>query len=191
MNVGLIWAEADGGVIGAGGTVPWRLPEDQALFKTLTVGGTVVMGRRTWESLPASVRPLPGRRNVVLSRQPGYLADGAEVIAAPAEAVRDGGDQVWVVGAYRAFVAVAEIAVVTRVELAVAGDTVAPRLGDDWRPATDQRWAGRRRSVTGLAWSVTVHLRNGAALDEGLSRALTRALPPVAGGPCEPPLSPS
>lgn len=179
MNVGLIWAEADGGVIGAGGAIPWRLPEDQALFKALTVGSTVVMGRRTWESLPASVRPLPDRRNVVLSRQPDYHADGAEVLADPAKVVRADGDRVWVVGAYSAFLAAAQVAVVTRVRLAVAGGTVAPTLGDDWRSATEQPWAGERWSVTGLAWSVTVHVRAGATLDEGLVGALTTALPPV------------
>ena len=56
-------------MIGRGGDIPWRLPEDLARFKQVTMGHTVVMGRRTWESLPAAVRPLPGRRNVVLSRQ--------------------------------------------------------------------------------------------------------------------------
>ena len=57
--VGLIWAQSTSGVIGRGGGIPWRVPEDQARFKALTMGHTVVMGRRTWESLPAKVRPLP------------------------------------------------------------------------------------------------------------------------------------
>ena len=80
MTVGLIWAQSTSGVIGRDGTIPWSLPEDMAHFKRLTMGHTVVMGRRTWESLPVRFRPLPGRRNVVVSRNPDYLAEGAEVV---------------------------------------------------------------------------------------------------------------
>ena len=61
-EVGLIWAQSTSGVIGRGGGIPWQLPEDLAHFKELTMGHTVVMGRRTWESLPAKFRPLPGDR---------------------------------------------------------------------------------------------------------------------------------
>lgn len=67
------------GAIGRAGALPWHLPADLARFKALTTGHAVLMGRRTWESLPARVRPLPGRRNLVLSRQPGFAAPGAEV----------------------------------------------------------------------------------------------------------------
>lgn len=178
-QLGLIWAEADGGVIGAGGSIPWRLPEDQSLFRALTVGGTVVMGRRTWESLPASVRPLPDRRNVVLSHCRDYRADDAEVLADPSGVTRYPG-RVWVVGAYPAFTRIAHVAVVTRVRVAVTGDTYAPVLGEEWRPATHQPWAGERRSTTGLTWSVAVHIRGDAALDARLSRLLTSVLPAVA-----------
>jgi dihydrofolate reductase len=80
MTVGLIWAQSTSGVIGRDGTIPWHLPEDLARFKTLTMGHTVVMGRRTWDSLPARFRPLPGRRNVVLTRNRGFDAPGAEVV---------------------------------------------------------------------------------------------------------------
>ena len=81
MTIGLIWAQSTSGVIGRGGAIPWSLPEDLARFKSLTMGHTVVMGRRTWESLPARFRPLPGRRNVVLTRNPSYRADGADAPA--------------------------------------------------------------------------------------------------------------
>jgi len=77
-GIGLVWAQAANGVIGRDGTLPWRLPEDLAHFKALTTGATVVMGRTTWESLPPSFRPLPGRRNVVLSRSVRELP-GADV----------------------------------------------------------------------------------------------------------------
>ena len=76
-TVSLVWAQARGGVIGAGGLLPWHLPEDLALFRELTTGSTVVMGRRTWESLPPRFRPLPGRTKVVMTTDPGWSADGA------------------------------------------------------------------------------------------------------------------
>ena len=96
--IALIWAQADGGVIGNAGAIPWRLPEDQARFKELTMGSTVLMGRLTWESLPASVRPLPGRRNLVLTSDPEWSAAGAErVVSVEAAAARVEGD-LWVIG---------------------------------------------------------------------------------------------
>lgn len=77
----LIAAVARNGVIGRDNQLLWHLPEDMAHFRETTRGAPVIMGRKTWESLPARFRPLPGRRNIVLSRQPGYAAEGAEVVA--------------------------------------------------------------------------------------------------------------
>ncbi|MCE9515007.1 MAG: dihydrofolate reductase, partial [Mycobacterium sp.] len=96
MTVGLIWAQSTSGVIGRDGGIPWRLPEDLARFKELTMGHTVVMGRRTWESLPRSVRPLPGRRNIVITRDPDYRADGADVVTSIEAALAE--PQTWVIG---------------------------------------------------------------------------------------------
>ena len=96
MTVGLIWAQSPSGVIGRAGGIPWRLPEDLARFKELTMGHTVVMGRLTWESLPPKVRPLPGRRNVVVTRQADYMAEGATVVGSLDEALTD--DVTWVIG---------------------------------------------------------------------------------------------
>ncbi len=96
MVTGLIWAQSPSGVIGRAGGIPWRLPEDQARFKKLTLGHTVVMGRLTWESLPSSVRPLPGRRNVVVTRQADYMAEGATVVSCLDDALTD--DLTWVIG---------------------------------------------------------------------------------------------
>jgi dihydrofolate reductase len=96
-TVRMIWAQARGGVLGADGALPWHLPEDLRLFRSLTTGCTVVMGRRTWASLPPAVRPLPGRRNVVLS---STLAAG-DVEAEVAGSVPDvlaRYDDVWVIG---------------------------------------------------------------------------------------------
>jgi dihydrofolate reductase len=77
----LVAAVARNGVIGREGGLAWNIPEDMAHFKAVTAGGTVIMGRSTWESIPQRFRPLPGRRNIVLSRQPGFKAPGAEMAA--------------------------------------------------------------------------------------------------------------
>jgi len=97
--IGLVWAQTPDGVIGRDGTLPWRLPEDLARFRTLTAGHPVIMGRATWESLPTRFRPLPGRDNIVLSRTPGFEADGAQVVAGLDEALELVGDRdAWVMG---------------------------------------------------------------------------------------------
>ena len=95
-ELGLIWAQSTSGIIGRSGGIPWQLPEDLIRFKALTMGHTVVMGRRTWESLPGKFRPLPGRRNVVLTRQTGFVAGGATVVRSLDEALTD--PDTWVVG---------------------------------------------------------------------------------------------
>jgi dihydrofolate reductase len=87
-DIVLVAAVARNGVIGGEGGLVWNIPEDMAHFKAVTAGGTVVMGRSTWESIPARFRPLPGRRNIVLSRQTGFQAPGAEV-ASTLEAALD------------------------------------------------------------------------------------------------------
>src|SRR5690606_39050619 len=86
--VGLIWAEAAGGVIGAEGAMPWHVPEDLAHFKEVTMGSPVVMGRKTWDSLPERFRPLQGRENIVITRQQDWAAEGARRAANVSEAVR-------------------------------------------------------------------------------------------------------
>lgn len=81
LPLGVIWAQGQGGALGEGGRLPWHVPEDMAAFKALTLGHTVAMGRVTWEGLPQGFRPLPGRRNIVLSRHPNTVAaTGAEVM---------------------------------------------------------------------------------------------------------------
>ncbi|WP_432506861.1 dihydrofolate reductase [Kineococcus arenarius] len=135
--IGLVWAQSPDGVIGDGGRLPWRVPEDLAHFKRLTAGATVLMGRATWDSLPPRFRPLPGRRNVVLTRDRSWSAEGAEVahdLDAALDDALDGGD-VWVAGGgqvYRAALARADLLVVTDVDVRVPGDTTAPEVGDGW-----------------------------------------------------------
>src|SRR5688572_31358902 len=96
----LIWAQAEGGVIGYHNQLPWRLPEDMAHFKAVTMGCPVIMGRKTWDSLPPKFRPLPGRRNVVVTRQAQWNEPGAERAASLEDAIAlcAGAPRVWVTG---------------------------------------------------------------------------------------------
>ena len=156
MTISLIWAQADGGVIGADGALPWHLPEDLKLFRTLTWGSTVVMGRKTWESLPAAFRPLPGRENVVLSRAPGFEAEGAAVAHSVAE-VLEATTDAWVIGGagvFAAFLPYAERVVRTEVDLDVVGDVVAPTLGPEWQLEQYEPLDGWATSTTGLRYRV-------------------------------------
>ncbi len=75
--IGAIWAQTTNGVIGRDGGMPWSLPEDMAFFRRTTTGHPVIMGRRTWESLPERFRPLPGRTNIVVTSAPERVAAGA------------------------------------------------------------------------------------------------------------------
>ena len=137
MSVALIWAQSTSGVIGRDGGIPWRLPEDLARFKDLTMGHTVVMGRRTWESLPGGLRPLPGRRNVVVSRDPEYRAAGAEAVTSVAEALTE--PDTWVIGGseiYHLTLPAATRCEVTEVDVDLRledEDALAPVLDGSWR----------------------------------------------------------
>lgn len=137
MSIALIWAQTLDGVIGVENRLPWRLPEDQARFRELTTGHPVIMGRATWESLPERFRPLPGRENIVLSRRPGYLAEGATVTSTLTDALALVGDRdVWVIGGgavYEAAMARADRLEVTEVDAVLAGDTYAPVVDGDWQ----------------------------------------------------------
>ena len=132
----LIWAQSTSGVIGRDGAIPWRLPEDMARFKDLTLGHTVVMGRRTWESLPLKFRPLPGRRNVVLTRNPQYRAQGADVVTAVENALTV--PDSWVIGGseiYHLAMPAATRCEVTEVDIDLRlddDDALAPMLDESW-----------------------------------------------------------
>jgi dihydrofolate reductase len=158
-SVGLIWAQSSSGVIGRDNGIPWRLPEDQARFKELTLGHTVVMGRLTWESLPAKVRPLPGRRNVVVTRQADYMAEGATVVGGLDEALTD--DENWVIGGAQIYALALPTATrceVTEIEIDL------PRQDDDAvAPVLDGTWVGSAGdwliSTSGLRYRFHTYLR--------------------------------
>lgn len=123
-HLGAIWAQSIDGVIGDGRTMPWHLPEDLRHFKDTTIGSPVIMGRRTWESLGSSRRPLPGRENIVVSsREPGAWSEGATVIHDIAHA-RPG----WIMGGATLYDATIEALEV--VELTLVDAYLAPTLGD-------------------------------------------------------------
>lgn len=161
-SLGLIWAQSTSGVIGRGGGIPWRLPEDLARFKEITLGHPVVMGRLTWESLPPKVRPLPGRKNVVLTRQADYLADGAEVVTSLEDALGD--EETWVIGGERVYTLALHRATrceVTEVEIELHrqdADAVAPVLGGGW-VGTLGLW---QTSTSGLRYRFHSYQRVGA-----------------------------
>lgn len=142
MELALIAAAARNGVIGADNRLPWRLPEDLRYFKQITLGKPVIMGRKTYESIG---RPLPGRTNIVLTRDPGWLGhpslevarDLASALAKAREALPGGEGEAMVMGGeqlYRAALPEADRVYLTRVDLDVAGDAHFPPLSQSrWR----------------------------------------------------------
>ncbi len=162
-EVGLVWAQSTSGIIGRGGDIPWRVPEDLARFKELTIGHTVVMGRRTWESLPAKVRPLPGRRNVVLSRRSDFSADGAQVVESLEAALAGCASEpeTWVIGGEQVYLLALPHAArceITEVEVDLRrddDDALAPVLDDTWLGETGE-WQVSR---TGLRYRLHSYRR--------------------------------
>jgi dihydrofolate reductase len=143
MTLSLIWAEAHDRVIGFEGGMPWHVPEDLAHFKDLTVGGTVVMGRKTWDALDPRFRPLPGRRNLVLTRDPDWSAVGAE-------AIHEIPDDAWIIGGAELFALTIDRATrleVTELDLDVEGDTWAPPLGASWQLSDSSDWQTSRTGI--------------------------------------------
>ncbi len=141
MRVNLIYARARNGVIGRGNTLPWHLPEDLAHFKRLTAGYPVIMGRKTWDSLPAKFRPLPGRRNLVITRQANWSAGGAEAASSLEGALATCAQskpvpaEVWITGGaqlYAQAIPFAHRAVVTELAQEFDGEIFAPLLDARW-----------------------------------------------------------
>ncbi|MBP9147297.1 MAG: dihydrofolate reductase [Rhodoferax sp.] len=138
MQLKLIFARARNGVIGHHNTLPWHLPEDLAHFKRHTLGSPVIMGRKTWDSLPPKYRPLPGRLNIVVTRQIGWQAEGAMVAHSIKAACTlcPADSTAWVIGGaevYAQALALAVEAVVTELEADFEGDAFAPQLDATWR----------------------------------------------------------
>jgi dihydrofolate reductase len=133
--VSIVVAQGSNRVIGVSGGLPWHLPSDMRRFRELTTGHAVVMGRKTYESIPARFRPLPGRRNLVISASARY--EGAEVFPTLAAALDACGGDCFVIGGgqvYAEAAALADRCYVTDVDLAPDGDAFFPELAEeDWR----------------------------------------------------------
>ncbi|WP_310476023.1 dihydrofolate reductase [Sandarakinorhabdus sp.] len=153
LDITMVVARARNGVIGKDGAMPWRLPADLKRFKAITVGKPVVMGRKTFESIG---KPLPGRQNIVLTRQPGWTAEGVTVVPNLAEAIAAAGldprirGHIMIIGGAEIYALALPIA--TRVELTEVdaepeGDTFLPafdparweEIGRETHPADDER----------------------------------------------------
>lgn len=136
-RVALVVAVSRNGIIGRDGGLPWHISSDLKRFKEITMGKPVIMGRKTWESLPK--KPLPGRQNIVITRQRGFAAAGADVVADEQQALAAAGDaaEVSVIGGgeiYRLFWPLVDRLYLTEVDLDVEGDTHFPALSpEEWR----------------------------------------------------------
>lgn len=159
-RLNLIYARSRNGVIGRDNTLPWHLPEDLAHFKRQTLGCPVIMGRKTWDSLPPKFRPLPGRPNIVISRDPAWHADGAHSASTLQSALAWCADhpEVWVIGGaqiYALALPLAQRVVVTEIDADFEGDAFAPAL--------DAAWAETARechtAASGLAFSFVTYER--------------------------------
>ncbi len=140
--ISLVYAQSRNGVIGADGGLPWHIPSDLKRFRETTWGKPVIMGRKTWDGLPR--KPLPGRQNIVITRQRGWQAEGAEVASSVAEALKVAGDvpEICVIGGgeiYQAFLGLADRIYLTEVDVKVEGDVKAPVLDmRAWRETARQ-----------------------------------------------------
>ncbi len=142
IPIAMIAGVARNGVIGADGTIPWKIPSDMAYFKRMTMGKPIVMGRKQYESVG---RPLPGRTNIVVTRQPGYVREGIEVFATLEAgldrgrqvAARDGAPEVMVIGGGEIYAQALDRAArlyISHIALDPAGDVVFPAIDPEiWR----------------------------------------------------------
>jgi dihydrofolate reductase len=158
MKLHLIYARARNGTIGKDNQMPWHLPEDLAHFKRVTLGQPVIMGRKTWDSLPTQFRPLPGRVNIVVTRRSDWQATGALRAGSIEEAMRlcDDVDDAWVIGGadiYRQAEPLASTAVVTEIDADFEGDAFAPELATTWQEV-QREW---HTSASGLAFSFVTY----------------------------------
>jgi dihydrofolate reductase len=150
----LIAAVARNGVIGMGNTIPWHLPEDFKHFKETTQGHSVIMGAKTWDSLPSRFRPLPHRNNIVVSRTraPVTLAEeGADWVSSIELAIKaaqwaNDHDEIFVIGGssmYAQTIDIADRLLISEVDLSPEGDAFFPQVNiDDWDTVSNREYAG-------------------------------------------------
>ena len=160
MQINMIFARSANGVIGINGSMPWHLPEDLAHFKKLTLGHPVIMGRKTWDSLPPKFRPLPGRQNVVITRQADWQVQGVLSADSLQDALAhcSGADVVWIIGGAQIYAQAEPLASrieVTDIEKDYEGDAFAPTLGAQWKPIHSESHV----SSTGLSFKFITYTK--------------------------------
>ena len=138
-QIALVVAVSRNGVIGKAGGLPWHISSDLKRFKAITMGKPLIMGRKTWESLPK--KPLPGRQNIVITRQKNYQAEGAVVVPDTASALAVAGEveEICVIGGgeiFAKFLAEADRIYLTEIDLEVEGDTRFPPIDPGLWPET-------------------------------------------------------
>ena len=159
----LIAACAHGGVIGINKRMPWHLPEDMKFFRETTRGKPVIMGRKTWESLPDAFRPLPGRTNIIVSRNPDYQAAGATVVGSLEEALdaASPSELAFVIGGaelYRQALPLADRLLLTEIDQTYDGDAFFPEFDPTiWRETTRDA----RSTESGLRFAFVTYERMG------------------------------
>jgi dihydrofolate reductase len=170
-GLGVVWAQTSTGVIGKGGGMPWRLPEDMRHFTRRTPRHPLNKGRKTWESVPDQYRPLPGRTNIVITRQDGRrttpAAEGAIAVKSLDDALLEsqfapGHEMVWIIGGGNIFAQsmdLANLAVITTIDTTTEGDTFAPELGYDWTMGASLPDDGWQAADNGTRYRITVWRR--------------------------------
>ena len=161
MNINMIFARSANGVIGLNNAMPWHLPEDLAHFKKLTLGCPVVMGRKTWDSLPTKFRPLPRRSNVVVTRQPDWQAPGAQAAGSLQDALNlcIGETDVWIIGGAQIYAQAEPLASrieVTHIDKTYDGDAFAPTLSRHWKVSHQED----HESTNGLNFSFISYIKH-------------------------------
>lgn len=159
MTIALIAAVAQNRAIGKDNQLLWHLPEDMRYFRETTRGKTVIMGRKTWESLPEKFRPLPGRRNIVVTRDRNFVAKGATLTHSLEEAVALAGeaDEAFVIGGaelYRQALPLAQRLYLTEVAQAYEGDVFFPEIqAAEWQETSREE----QRSASGINFSFVIY----------------------------------
>ncbi len=160
LFISLVVAMAQNGVIGANGRIPWHLPDDLKWFRKVTMGKPVLMGRKTYESIPPRFRPLPGRQNIVLTRQPDYEAPGAQVVHSVADALRAaaGAPELMVAGGaelYRLLLPQADRLFLTLIAADFVGDAFFPAYdAAEWVEQWRQEHAADARHAVPFTWLI-------------------------------------
>jgi dihydrofolate reductase len=164
MIVSLVLAVSENGVIGKGNQLPWHLPADLRFFKQLTIGHTIIMGRKTYESIG---KPLPNRRNIVVSRNPDFKADGIEVIDSLGDALKAciGEDEVFVIGGGTIYAKTLDLDIVDKIYMTVVhadfeGDTFFELPGNKtWLTDHSERHAADEKNAYDYSFITKVRQR--------------------------------